>query len=313
MTDSRTSSAVARPDARSAGHFSLHSTSAIPRMERFTCAAAGAARSSERTPARHRAVAGISPGACGRGRPGVDRAGSPSAGSRPCTSGAASDARRRYVLEHRSGTRRIGAALSRVARERRSAITIVGMALPHARERTACEDATLKIIRMSHVPVLAVPPSTDRLPRRALVAVDFSATSRRAAATALALLRSRGTLTLAHVQPDSISKRWGVPVSMRSTRPVATHCCRSSRRATGANRPCARCRNRLTRASRRCERGDPRACEGGIVRPHCRRNRGARDIGAPRYGQRIDFPSAWRVVRRAGHAQRGDIAMTAPG
>jgi nucleotide-binding universal stress UspA family protein len=93
-------------------------------------------------------------------------------------------------------------ALARVARERGSALTIVGVALPHARERTASEDATLQIIRMSHVPVLAVPPSTERLPRRALVAVDFSATSRRAAATALALLRSRGTLTVAHVQPD---------------------------------------------------------------------------------------------------------------
>ena len=32
--------------------------------------------------------------------------------------------------------------------------------------------------------------------------MDFSSTSRRAAATALALLRSRGTLTLAHAQPD---------------------------------------------------------------------------------------------------------------
>ena len=93
-------------------------------------------------------------------------------------------------------------ALARVARERGSALTIVGMALPRARERMACEDATLQIIRMSPIPVLAVPPSTDRLPRRALVAVDFSATSRRAAEITLALLRSRGTLTLAHVQPD---------------------------------------------------------------------------------------------------------------
>jgi nucleotide-binding universal stress UspA family protein len=95
-----------------------------------------------------------------------------------------------------------GPALARVARERGSALTIVGMALPHARERTACEEATLQIIRMSNVPVLAVPPSTDRLPLRAIVAVVFSATSRRAAAAALALLRSRGALTLAHVQPE---------------------------------------------------------------------------------------------------------------
>jgi nucleotide-binding universal stress UspA family protein len=93
-------------------------------------------------------------------------------------------------------------ALARVASERGSALTIVGMALPHARERTACEDATLQIIRASRIPVLAVPPSTDRLPRRAIVAVDFSAASRRAAAAALTLLRSRGTLTLAHVQPN---------------------------------------------------------------------------------------------------------------
>ena len=92
--------------------------------------------------------------------------------------------------------------LARVARERGSALTIVGMALPHAPERMACEDAALQIVRTSPIPVLAVPPSTDRLPRRAIVAVDFSAPSRRAAALALTLLRSRGTLTLAHVQPD---------------------------------------------------------------------------------------------------------------
>jgi nucleotide-binding universal stress UspA family protein len=104
-----------------------------------------------------------------------------------------------------------GSALARVARERGSALTIVGMALPHAPERTAGEEAILQIIRMSQVPVLAVPPSTDRLPRRAIVAVDFSATSRRAAATALALLRSRGTLTLAHVQPDIDFEALGRP------------------------------------------------------------------------------------------------------
>ena len=92
--------------------------------------------------------------------------------------------------------------LARVARERGSALTIIGMALPHAPERMACEDAVLQIVRKSQIPVLAVPPSTDRLPRRAIVAVDFSAPSRRAAAMALTLLRSRGTLTLAHVQPE---------------------------------------------------------------------------------------------------------------
>jgi nucleotide-binding universal stress UspA family protein len=59
----------------------------------------------------------------------------------------------------------------------------------------------LQIVWTAPVPVLAVPPTMERLPRRALVAVDFSAASRRAATTALTVLGASATITLAHVHP----------------------------------------------------------------------------------------------------------------
>jgi nucleotide-binding universal stress UspA family protein len=52
--------------------------------------------------------------------------------------------------------------------------------------------------------VLAVPPGARALPRRALVAVDFSAPSLAAARAALALLGKRGALHLVHVGPQPV-------------------------------------------------------------------------------------------------------------
>ena len=49
--------------------------------------------------------------------------------------------------------------------------------------------------------MLSVPPGFSRLPKRVVVAVDFSPASVRAAQTALLLLADGGTLTLLHVLP----------------------------------------------------------------------------------------------------------------
>lgn len=92
--------------------------------------------------------------------------------------------------------------IAAAARDRRPELVIVGFpggekGAPHRAER---EDAVMQIARAVDVPVLAVPPECVRLPRRAIVAVDFGATSRRAAAAAMSLLGRDATLTLAHVE-----------------------------------------------------------------------------------------------------------------
>ena len=60
------------------------------------------------------------------------------------------------------------------------------------------------MLRSSSVPVLSVAPGLDALPRRVVVAVDFSAASVRAAQTALLLIQPGGTLTLVHVIPPAL-------------------------------------------------------------------------------------------------------------
>ncbi|MBX6331737.1 MAG: universal stress protein, partial [Gemmatimonadaceae bacterium] len=91
---------------------------------------------------------------------------------------------------------------ARSCQARGTALVVVGIPEPGAPDRTAREDAALQVVRAVEVPVLIVPPRYDRLPQHALVAMDFSDASRRAARTALAVLGPDPMVTLAHVQPD---------------------------------------------------------------------------------------------------------------
>jgi nucleotide-binding universal stress UspA family protein len=93
-------------------------------------------------------------------------------------------------------------AIARAADERGSQLILVGLAAHGSRERAASEDAALQVTRTAAVPVLAVPAPCEQLPSRALVAIDFSAASARAARAALPMLAPGGRVTLAHVAPD---------------------------------------------------------------------------------------------------------------
>jgi nucleotide-binding universal stress UspA family protein len=97
-----------------------------------------------------------------------------------------------------SPTRVIASAAS----SRGAELILVGLGAPGAPGRAATEDATLQVTRTAGVPVLAVPPDRDALPRRALVAMDFAEASVRAARASLRTLAAGGCLTLAHVGPD---------------------------------------------------------------------------------------------------------------
>ncbi len=93
-------------------------------------------------------------------------------------------------------------AIARAAREREAELILVGLGGHHAAARAATEDTALHVARLAGVPVLAIPPGYAVLPRRAVVAVDFSEASMRAARTALLALAVGARLTLVHVKPD---------------------------------------------------------------------------------------------------------------
>lgn len=92
--------------------------------------------------------------------------------------------------------------IARIARERRAELVLVGMDAHGAPDRAQTEDAALQVTRTAETPVVAVPREVALLPRRALVAMDFSAASIRAARAAILALAEGGSLTLAHVEPD---------------------------------------------------------------------------------------------------------------
>lgn len=80
-------------------------------------------------------------------------------------------------------------------------LVIVGIGRHELVDRMFGDETALKVARVSHVPVLAVPESFEGMPRRALVGVDFSEGSLRAALKALHLLVHGGALELVHVVP----------------------------------------------------------------------------------------------------------------
>ena len=92
--------------------------------------------------------------------------------------------------------------LARAARERGSELIMVGLEDQGGQQRTATEDAALQVTRAADTPVLAVPETYALLPKRPLVAMDFSAASQRAARSLIPLLAPGAKLTLAYVEPD---------------------------------------------------------------------------------------------------------------
>ena len=99
--------------------------------------------------------------------------------------------------------------IARVARERGSEVVLVGIEPHGARGRAHTEDAALQVTRTADVPVVAIPPDIALLPRRALVAMDFSEASLRAARAALLTLTTGSVLTIAHVSPDADFRELG--------------------------------------------------------------------------------------------------------
>ena len=94
--------------------------------------------------------------------------------------------------------------IAHVARERRARMIVMGIGRHAPMDRVFGTETALQTIRVADRPVLAVAPNFAELPRRAVVAVDFSPPSVRAAEEALAFLAGGGTLSLVYVRPRDI-------------------------------------------------------------------------------------------------------------
>jgi nucleotide-binding universal stress UspA family protein len=93
--------------------------------------------------------------------------------------------------------------IARLANERDAQLIVIGLGRHDVVERIFGDETALKVIRESQVPVLAVPDQYRGAPHSALVGVDFSEMSVRAAQVALRLLSEGGLLRLVHVIPHA--------------------------------------------------------------------------------------------------------------
>jgi len=91
--------------------------------------------------------------------------------------------------------------VSRVATESGAKLIVTGLGRHRLVDRLLADETTLHIIRSAQTPVLAVPPEFSRAPQTAIVGVDFSETSMRAAKLALQMVRGAATVYLANVAP----------------------------------------------------------------------------------------------------------------
>jgi nucleotide-binding universal stress UspA family protein len=92
------------------------------------------------------------------------------------------------------------------ARELRSELIVAGLGPHNVANRALGGETALQLAQIASTPVLAVPASATTLPRRAVVAIDFSPTSVRAAGTVARLLTAGDTLYLVHVAPPTGGK-----------------------------------------------------------------------------------------------------------
>jgi nucleotide-binding universal stress UspA family protein len=88
------------------------------------------------------------------------------------------------------------------ARELCARAIVMGLGRHQLADRLFGTETALQVLRLAEVPVLAVPSDFTAAPRRAVVGVDFSAASGRAARLALALFPDLQALDLVHVAPS---------------------------------------------------------------------------------------------------------------
>jgi nucleotide-binding universal stress UspA family protein len=99
--------------------------------------------------------------------------------------------------------------LSHLAHDAGATMIVSGLGRHRVTDRVFGDETALRLVRMADVPVFAAANGLTRAPRRIVVALDFSETSRRAARLALDVAATNATVYLAHVAPrDSSLYDW---------------------------------------------------------------------------------------------------------
>ena len=115
-----------------------------------------------------------------------------------------------WTVEVRSGDP--ATTIASLAKESRSRIVVVGLGGHGVAARLFGNETALRLMRVSQIPVLAVDSKLRELPRRIVVAMDFSEPSIEAARLALEIAAPGATVTLVHVVPwerkDYIPEQW---------------------------------------------------------------------------------------------------------
>ena len=91
--------------------------------------------------------------------------------------------------------------LARVAHDRHARLLILGRGRHGLVDRLMLGETVLRALQLADVPVLAAEPGISELPRRVLIATDFSPYSAYAARVAVSLIDPEATIYLAHVAP----------------------------------------------------------------------------------------------------------------
>jgi nucleotide-binding universal stress UspA family protein len=89
------------------------------------------------------------------------------------------------------------------AAEANASLVVMGLGRHELLDRVFGTETALRVMRVSPVPILAVPQNWIGVPRRVLVAVDFGPASLRAAKTAMRIIPPGGAVCFAHVAPNS--------------------------------------------------------------------------------------------------------------
>jgi nucleotide-binding universal stress UspA family protein len=91
------------------------------------------------------------------------------------------------------------ATIVKVARENDASLVLMGLGEHGLFDRLLGTETVIRVLRLGSVPVLAVAPGFESLPKRVLATTDFTPSSIRAASLAADIMNPDGTLTLAHV------------------------------------------------------------------------------------------------------------------
>lgn len=113
--------------------------------------------------------------------------------------------------------------ISRVAIERRAALVVVGIGRHVVSSRLFSDETALQLARIARVPVLAVPQNVVAAPHHAVVAVDFSEISSRAAQSAIDAVADGGAVSLVHVMPMLLEDALSLAAQEPHERWAATH------------------------------------------------------------------------------------------